>query len=45
MHLNTIIVGEFNTLLSPIDSHWDKKLNKETSQLIDTIAQMDLIDT
>ena len=40
---NTIIVGEFNTLLSPMDRKLNK-INKETQILNDTIDQLDLID-
>jgi hypothetical protein len=36
-------VEDFNTPLSPI-GHSDKKVNKETSELIDIIDQMDLTD-
>jgi hypothetical protein len=31
----TIIVGDFNTSLSPIDQHPNKKINKETLELND----------
>ena len=37
---NTIIVGYFNTPLTPIK----QKINKETQTLNDTIDQLDLID-
>ena len=40
---NTIIVGEFNTLLSPMDRKLNK-INKETQNLNDKIDQLDLID-
>ena len=40
---NTIIVGEFNTLLSPMDRKLNK-INKETQILNDKIDQLDLID-
>ena len=41
---NTIIVGEFNTPLTPMDRSTKQKINKETQTLKDTIDQLDLID-
>ena len=41
---NTIIVGDFNTPLSPMDRSSKMKINKETQALNDTINKMDLID-
>ena len=41
---NTIIVGDFNTLLTPRDRSTKQKINKETQTLNDTIDQLDLID-
>ena len=41
---NTIIVGDFNTPLSPMDRSSKMKINKETQALNDTIDQRDLID-
>ena len=41
---NTIIVGNFNTLLTPLDRSTKQKINKETQPLNDTIDQLDLID-
>ena len=41
---NTIIVGDFNTPLTPMDRSTKQKLNKETQTLNDTIDQLDLID-
>ena len=41
---NTIIVGDFNTLLSPMDRSSKMKINKETQALNDTLSKMDLID-
>ena len=41
---NTIIVGEFNTPLTPMDRSTKQKINKETQTLNDTIDQSDLID-
>ena len=42
---NTIIVGDFNTPLTPMDRPSRQKINKETQALNDTIDQIDLIDT
>ena len=39
---NTIIVGDFNTPLTPMDR--SQKINKETQTLNDTLDQLDLID-
>ena len=41
---NTIIVGDFNTSLTPTDRSSRQKINKETQSLNDTIDQIDLID-
>ena len=41
---NTIIVGEFNTPLSPMDRSSKMKINKETQALNDTLDKVDLID-
>ena len=41
---NTIIVGDFNTPLTPMDRSTKQKINKETPNLNDTIDQLDLID-
>ena len=40
---NTIIVGDFNTSLSPMGRSSKQKINKETQSLNDTIDQRDLI--
>ena len=40
----TIIVGDFNTPLTPIDRSSRQKINKETQALNDTIDQIDLTD-
>ena len=40
----TIIVGNFNTPLTPMDRSSKQKINKETQTLNDTIDQIDLID-
>jgi hypothetical protein len=39
-----VIVGDFNTPLSPIDSSSKQKINKEILELNHTIDQMDLAD-
>ena len=41
---NTIIVGDFNTPLTPTDRSLKQKINKETQVLNDTLDEMDLID-
>ena len=41
---NTIIVGAFNTPLTPMDRSTKQKISKETQNLNDTIDQLDLID-
>ena len=41
---NTIIVGDFNTPLSPMDRSSKTKINKETQALNDTLNKMYLID-
>ena len=41
---NTIIVGDFNTPLTPMIRSTKQKINKETQVLNDTIHQLDLID-
>ena len=42
---NTIIVGDFNTPLTPMDRSSKQKINKETQVLNDTLDEMDLTDT
>ena len=44
MDSNTIIVGNFNTPLTPMDRSSKQKINKETQVLNDTLVEMDLID-
>ena len=41
---NTVILGHFNTPLSPVDRSSKMKINKETQALNDTLNKMDLID-
>ena len=41
---NTIIVGDFNTPPTAMDRSSNKKINKETMALNDTLDQMDLTD-
>ena len=44
MDRNTIIIGDFNTPLTPMDRSSKQKINKETRALNDKLDQMDLID-
>ena len=39
---NTVIVGDFNTPLTPMDRSSKQKINKETQVLNDTLDEMDL---
>ena len=41
---NTIIVGDFNNLLTPMDISSKQKINKGTQVLNGTLDEMDLID-
>ena len=41
---NTIIVGDFNTPLTPMDRSTKQKISKETQTLNNTMDQLDLID-
>ena len=41
---NTIIVGNLNTPLTPMDRSTKQKISKETQTLNDTMDQLDLID-
>ena len=41
---NAIIVGDFNTPLTPMDRSTKQKINKEIQTLNDTIDQLDLND-
>ena len=44
MNNNTIIVGDFNTPLTPMDRSTKQKINKETQTLNDKMDRLDLID-
>ena len=44
MNSNTKIVGNFNTLLTPMDRSTKQKISKETQTLNDTMGQLELID-
>ena len=41
---NSIIVGDFNTPLTPMNKSSKQKINKETQVLNDTLDEMDLIN-
>ena len=41
---DTIIVGDFNTSLTPMHRSYKQKINKETQALNDTIDKIDFID-
>ena len=41
---NTIIVGDFNTPITPMDRATKQKISKETQTLNDAMDQVDLID-
>ena len=41
---NTIIIGDFNTPLTPMDRTSKQKISKETQVLNDTLDKMDLVD-
>ena len=41
---NTIIVGDFNTPLTPMNRSTKQKINKETQTLNDTMHKIDLTD-
>ena len=42
---STIIVGDFNTPLTPMDRSSKQKINKKTQVLHDALDEMDLIDS
>ena len=41
---NTILMGDFSTLFTPMDRSSRQKINKETQALNDTLDHIDLID-
>ena len=41
---NTVIVGDFNTPLTPMERSTKQKISKEAQALNDTMGQLDLID-
>ena len=41
---NSVVVGDFNTPLTPMDRSTKQKINKETQALNDAMDQLDLID-
>ena len=41
---NRIIIGDFNTPLTPMDRSSKQKINKETQVLNDSLDEMELID-
>ena len=41
---NKIIVGDFNTPLTPMDTSTKLKISKETQTVNDTMGQLELID-
>jgi exonuclease III len=44
LDINTMIVGDLNTSLSPIDRSSSQKISKEASELLNTLGQVDMVD-
>ena len=44
INTNTVIVGDFNTSLTPMDRSSKMNINNETQALNDTLNKVDLID-
>ena len=44
IYRNTVIVGDFNTPLTSMDTSSKQKINKETAALNDTLDHMGLTD-
>jgi exonuclease III len=44
IHTNTMIVGDLNTLLSPIGRSSKQRINKEASKLLHTLDHIDMVD-
>ena len=44
ININTIIVGDINTPLTPMNTSTKQKISKATKTLYDTMDQLDLID-
>ena len=44
IYSNIIIVGDINPALTPMDTSWNQKINKETQVLNNTLDEMDIID-
>ena len=42
ININAVIVGDFNTLLTPMDRSSRQKINKEAQHLNDTLHKLDL---
>ena len=42
INTNTVIVGDFNTLLTPMDRSFRQKINKEAQHLNDTLDKLDV---
>ena len=42
INTNTVIVGDFNTLLTPMDRSFRQKIDKEAQHLNDTLDKLDV---